>query len=154
MPTERLGVGISAIRIGVLARSRDEAIEHVGQALVETGAADPKYVQEMHERECLKSTYVGGGIAIPHGGARADHVRKPGLVVVKFLWGVDWGGHEVHTCIGIAASGLAHIGVLRSVASILTDPSRTLALREASDADMVLDLLEPAGTRPKLWGED
>ena len=37
------------------------------EALVEIGAVEPAYVDAMLERERSISTYVGEGVAIPHG---------------------------------------------------------------------------------------
>src|SRR2546422_9508644 len=49
------------------AAGRDEAIELVGQLLVGGGYVQPAYVASMKARELTMSTYVGNGVAIPHG---------------------------------------------------------------------------------------
>src|SRR2546422_6635757 len=49
------------------APGRDEAIDLVGQLLVGGGYVQPAYVASMKARELTMSTYVGNGVAIPHG---------------------------------------------------------------------------------------
>src|SRR2546430_16594586 len=49
------------------APGRDEAIDLVGQLLVGGGYVQPAYVASMKARELTMSTYVGNGVAVPHG---------------------------------------------------------------------------------------
>jgi PTS system mannitol-specific IIA component len=135
-----------AIRLHGRAADRDQAIRACGEVLVETGAVDAAYVDAMLERERSISTYVGEGVAIPHGTlASKDTVRRDALSFVRFPDTVDWGGGEpVTICIGIAAQGDGHMGILAALAEILLEPGRARALREADDPDEVLRLLQPA----------
>ncbi|WP_067604145.1 PTS sugar transporter subunit IIA [Nocardiopsis listeri] len=134
-----------AVRLGRTARDRADAIDQCGALLVELGAVDPGYVTAMHEREASIPTFVGEGVAIPHGtDASRSLVRKAALAVVQFPEGVDWGGPTVHVAIGIAASGEEHLRVLSSLAGVLTDPERAARLRSADDPDEVIELLAPA----------
>ncbi|MEO5921749.1 MAG: PTS sugar transporter subunit IIA, partial [Pseudolysinimonas sp.] len=57
----------ASIRLDATATDRDDAIRQAGAALVEAGAVDPSYVDAMLERENSVSTFVGEGVAIPHG---------------------------------------------------------------------------------------
>jgi mannitol PTS system EIIA component len=50
----------------------------------------------------------------------------------------------VTICIGIAAQGDGHIGILAALADILLEPGRAEALRAADDPEEVLRLLQPA----------
>jgi mannitol/fructose-specific phosphotransferase system IIA component len=101
-------------------------------------------VSAMHEREASVPTFVGEGVAIPHGtDASRSLVRRTALAVVQFPDGVDWGGPTVHVAIGIAASGEEHLGVLSSLAGILTDPDRAARLRAAATPSDVVELLGP-----------
>ena len=61
-----------AIRLGQRATSKEEAITMAGQVLIDEGAADDVYVKGMLAREKQISTYMGEGVAIPHG---VDEVR-------------------------------------------------------------------------------
>ncbi|NKY96376.1 PTS sugar transporter subunit IIA [Nocardiopsis alborubida] len=133
-----------AVRLGRKAADRADAIDQCGALLVELGAVEPGYVPAMHEREASIPTFVGEGVAIPHGtDASRVLVKRTALAVVQFPGGVDWGGPTVHVAIGIAASGDEHLGVLSSLAGILTDPEKAARLRSASTTSDVLELLGP-----------
>ncbi|MBR8744659.1 PTS sugar transporter subunit IIA [Nocardiopsis sp. MG754419] len=144
MPTD-LVLSTDAVRLGRTARDRADAIDQCGALLVELGAVEAGYVTAMHEREASIPTFVGEGVAIPHGtDASRALVHKAALAVVQFPEGVDWGGPTVHVAIGIAASGEEHLRVLSSLAGVLTDPEQAARLRSAGDPDEVLALLAPA----------
>ena len=49
------------------ARTREEAIAESARLLVAAGAVTPDYEAAMRERESLVSTFMGNGLAIPHG---------------------------------------------------------------------------------------
>ena len=135
-----------AIRLSEVASDRTDAITRCGNALVEIGAVDPTYVQAMLAREQSVSTYVGEGVAIPHGTlASKNAVHRDALAVLRFPAGVDWGGNPVTVCVAIAAIGDGHVEILSELAQILLDPDRAQALREATDPGDVLALLAPVG---------
>ena len=91
------------------------------------------------------STYLGEGVAIPHGTlASRNVVRRDALSFLRFPAGVDWGGDQVSVCIGIAAAGNGHVAILAQLAEVLMDPDRAAALRGAADPAEVTRLLEPA----------
>ncbi|WDZ90288.1 PTS sugar transporter subunit IIA [Nocardiopsis sp. HUAS JQ3] len=143
MPSD-LALTEDAVRLGREAADRADAIDQCGALLVELGAVEPGYVPAMHEREASIPTFVGEGVAIPHGtDASRALVKRTALAVVQFPGGVDWGGPTVHVAIGIAASGDEHLGVLSSLAGILTDPEKAARLRSADTTSDVLELLGP-----------
>jgi PTS system mannitol-specific IIA component len=135
-----------AVRLDATATGREDAIRQCGEALVRAGAVEPTYVEAMLERERSVSTYVGEGVAIPHGTLDGkDAVRHDAVSFVRFPDGVTWGEHRVVLCIGIAARGDGHVRLLSELAQILLDADRARALREAEDIDEVVRLLRPAG---------
>jgi PTS system mannitol-specific IIA component len=90
------------------------------------------------------STFVGEGVAIPHGTlAGRDLVTRDALCVVQFPEGVDWHGDEIVMCIGIAARGDGHVPILARLAELLMEPDRADALRTATTAGDVVALLTP-----------
>jgi PTS system mannitol-specific IIA component len=136
----------AAVRLDATAADRDDAIRQCGAALVRAGAVDPVYVETMIERERSVSTYVGEGVAIPHGTlAGKDVVHHDAVSFLRFPDGIGWGGEHVVLCIGIAARGDGHVRLLSELAQILMDPDRARALRETDDVDEVVRLLQPAG---------
>jgi mannitol PTS system EIIA component len=133
-----------AIRLDETAANREDAIRRSGAVLVEIGAVDPSYVEAMLARERSVSTYMGEGVAIPHGTlAGKDAVRRDALAVLRFPAGVDWGGEQVVLCVAIAARGDGHVALLAQLAEVLLDPERARALREATEVDEILRLLTP-----------
>lgn len=131
-----------AIRLGERAGSRDEAVRRCGEVLVEIGAVGPAYVEAMLEREQSVSTYIGEGVAIPHGTLNSkETVVRDALAVLAFPDGVDWGGEDVRVCVAIAAAGDGHVDILAALAEILMEPDQAARLRGATTADEVLNLL-------------
>ena len=131
-----------AVRLGRTASDKLDAVQQAGDILVEIGAVGRAYVDAMHERERSMSTYIGEGVAIPHGtdGSRM-HVNRTELSYLQFPEGVDWDGNEVKICIGIAAKGDEHVGVLAALARILIVPEQAEQLRNATSTSDVLRLL-------------
>ncbi|MGH3646002.1 MAG: PTS sugar transporter subunit IIA [Micromonosporaceae bacterium] len=145
-PAQRELLRPEAIRLAERATGRDDAIRRCGEVLVEIGAVEPAYVESMLARERSISTYVGEGVAIPHGTVKGkDTVREDALAVLRFPGGVDWGGQPVSVCMAIAATGDGHTGILGQLAEILLDPDRARTLREATEPAVVTELLAPIG---------
>ena len=72
--------------------------------LVESARSSRRTSTPMLERERGISTYVGEGVAIPHGThAGRGAVHRDALAVLRSPDGVDWDGHEVRVCVAIAA---------------------------------------------------
>ncbi len=134
-----------AIRLAEHAADQTDAIRRCGAVLIEVGAVEAAYVEAMLDRERSISTYVGEGVAIPHGTlASKDAVRRDALAVLRFPDGVDWAGQQVNVCVAIAARGNGHVALLAELAELLLDPVKAQALREATDPDEVLALMTPA----------
>ncbi len=136
-----------AVRLHCTARDKHDAIRQTGEVLLAAGAVDPGYLDAMRERERSVTTYLGEGVAIPHGTNEARAlVHRTALAYLRFPQGVDWGeGQRAHVCIGIAARDDEHLGVLSALARILLDPDKAAHLRRATTEDDVVRLLQPAG---------
>ena len=133
-----------SIRLDCTAVDRFDAVRQCGAALVAAGAVDESYVDAMIQREETVSTFVGEGVAIPHGTlAGKESVKSDALVVLRFPEGVDWEGNSVSVCVGIAAAGGGHIALLSQLAEILLDPEKAEQLRSATSAEQVYTLLTP-----------
>ncbi|MFD1713571.1 PTS sugar transporter subunit IIA [Amnibacterium flavum] len=128
-----------SIRLGLTASDRFDAVTQCGQALVATGAVAEAYVESMLKRERSVSTYIGEGVAIPHGTlAGKDSVSRPAMVVLGFTDGVDWGdGHIARVCVGIAAPAGGHVALVARLAEILLDAELAERLRSATTAEQI-----------------
>jgi mannitol/fructose-specific phosphotransferase system IIA component len=131
-----------AVRLGLRASDRFDAVRQSGDLLVKMGAVEAPYVEAMLERERQISTSLGEGFAIPHGTDESRRwIRETKLVFLQFPEGVDWGDDIVRVCVGIAAVGDEHVGLLARLAAILIDPDQAGRLREAERVDDVLEIL-------------
>ncbi len=137
------------IQLNAVAANRTDAIHKAGDLLVRSGCVLPEYVDGMLKREESMSTYLGSGVAIPHGiYENKDHVLKTGISVLQLPQGVEWdeGGEPVYLVIGIAASGDEHVGVLASLAEAVEDEAILNEMIHATDPDVILKHL---GKNPK-----
>src|SRR5438105_9758665 len=134
-----------AVRLGLHATDRFDAVAQAGRVLLDIGAVDAPYVDAMAERERSLSTFLGEGFALPHGtDASRAHVRHPAIAVLQFPDGVDWGGVTVQVAIAVASATDEHVRILAQVANVIADPDRAQQLRAATEPDAVLELLQPA----------
>lgn len=134
----------ASINLDASATSRDDAIRQAGAGLMAVGAVDAPYVDAMIDRENSVSTFMGEGVAIPHGTLAAkDSVKADALSLVRFPDGVDWDGNDVRLAFGIAAKGNGHIALLSQLATVLMDPDKAEALRNATTVERVYEMLAP-----------
>ena len=81
----------SLIRLGATPRDKNEAIRQVAALLAENGKVAPEYVEGMFVREAQENTYLGNGVAIPHGTPQSRHlIKETAIAVLQVPDGVDW----------------------------------------------------------------
>ena len=84
---------VESIVLAGTATTRDGAIGEAGRLLVACGAVEPAYVEAMYEREGSVSTYMGNGLAIPHGTNDAKSaIKRTGISFVRYPEPIDWNG--------------------------------------------------------------
>jgi PTS system mannitol-specific IIC component len=133
----------SSIVLGGRARSRDDAIDEAGRLLVSAGAVDESYVASMHDRETSVSTFMGNGLAIPHGTNDAKSaIHRTALSFVRYAEPVDWNGKPAEFVVGIAGAGDDHLALLSRIARIFTDEEQVAVLRAASTPEEVTAVLD------------
>lgn len=129
------------IRTGCKADSQEEVIRQVGQMLVDSGYVDQPYVEAMLEREKSFSTFMGNGLALPHGvEAAKKEIKASGIAVMTFPEGVDWAGNTVNVVIGIAGVGEEHLQILSVIAEKMLDEAAAEKLTNG-DVDTVYEIL-------------
>lgn len=102
------------------AESKEAAIEIVGRHMVRLGYVKEEYIEEMLQRERLLSTYIGNGVAVPHGlDSESASIRKPGIIVAQFPKGVAFEKETVHILVGIAGHGEDQVNLLSAIANIV-----------------------------------
>jgi PTS system mannitol-specific IIA component/phosphocarrier protein FPr len=136
----------NGIRLGLTATDKWDAIRQCGAVLTELGAVEDGYPETMLAREKSVSTYIGEGVAIPHGTDESRVlVRRTTLGVLQFPAGVDWDGQVANICVAIAAKGDEHVTVLSALAQILMNPEQAERLRTSASVDDVYALLASIG---------
>ena len=129
------------IRVNCEPAPKNDVIRSVGQMLADSGYVDQPYVEAMIEREKTFSTFMGSGLALPHGvEAAKKEVKASGIAVMTFPKGIDWDGNEVHVVIGIAGVGEEHLDILSASAEKMLDETAAKRLAEG-DADTVYRIL-------------
>lgn len=122
------------------------AIDEAGALLVARGAVTEDYVAAMHEREKSVSTFMGEGLAIPHGTNESKGaVQESALSVVRFPDGVDWNGNTVNWVIGIAGKNDEHLELLAGIARIFGDKERVAELNAQTTVQGVVNILSEVG---------
>lgn len=136
------------IRLSATPRNKEEAIQQVGQLLVESGCIEPGYIASMLGREQVANTYLGNGIVIPHGlPQHRDLIRRTGIAVLQVPAGVTWNpGETAHLIVGIAAKSDEHIEVLRRLTRVLGNQEQVNHLTQTSDTRDIVEAL--TGERP------
>lgn len=129
------------IKVNCKAKSQEEVIREIGQMLVDSEYVDQPYVDAMLEREKSFSTFMGNGLALPHGveAAKKD-IKASGIAVMTFPEGTTWGDNEANVVIGIAGVGEEHIRILSIIADKMLDEEVAKELING-DADKIYDLL-------------
>lgn len=131
------------IHLGAAASGKQEAIRQVAAALTSAGCVSAAYVDGMLQRELQTSTYLGNGIAIPHGTTDTrDLVLNTGVQVFQFPQGIEWGeGQTAYVVIGIAARSDEHLALLRQLTHVLSDDSIAEQLAKTTSAEELRSLL-------------
>ena len=142
--TEETGVlRIKNILTGLPSESKEDAILRAGHMLEASGYVESGYAESMLEREKVASTYMGMGLAIPHGTSETKAlVRESGIVVLQYPDGVDFGEEKARLVIGIAGAGDAHLDILAKISSALDDEEVLERLSVTSDPEDILKTLE------------
>lgn len=120
-----------------------DAIRSIAADLSAKGLVEAGYVEGMLNREAQNSTFLGNGIAIPHGTTDTrDLVKETGVAVHHFPAGVDWGdGNTVYVAIGIAAKSDEHLGILKQLTKVLSADGVEEKLKQAKTENDIIALL-------------
>ncbi|EGR0101299.1 fused PTS fructose transporter subunit IIA/HPr protein [Vibrio vulnificus] len=133
----------SDITLQQSADNKLDAIKSIAAALTAKGLVEQGYVEGMLNREAQNSTFLGNGIAIPHGTTDTrDLVQNTGVAVHHFPHGVEWGdGNKVYLAIGIAAKSDEHLGILKQLTKVLSANGVEARLQQATTEQEIIALL-------------
>ncbi len=130
------------ILTGLKTESKDDAILRAGHLLEQKGYVRKGYAEAMLKRENESTTYMGMGIAIPHGTdeAKKDIIRS-GIVILQYPEGVDFGDEKAYLIAGIAGKGDEHIEILASLGETFEDEDKLKTLMSAEDPNTIYNIL-------------
>jgi multiphosphoryl transfer protein len=129
------------IKLQASARDKTDAIRQVGMLLVQSGHMQSDYVTSMMEREKVANTYLGNGIAIPHGlPDDRELIKHTGIAVLQLPEGIEWNaGEKVHLVVGIAAKSDEHLEILANLTHVLSDEA---AIRQMATTTEPFDIIQ------------
>ncbi|BAN47384.1 phosphoenolpyruvate--protein phosphotransferase [Metapseudomonas resinovorans] len=134
------------ISMGLVAADKAGALRMLAERLEGDGLVAAGYLAGLEAREAQGSTFLGQGVAIPHGTPETrDLVFDTGVRLLQFPEGVDWGGGQiVYLAIGIAAKSDEHLRLLQLLTRALGDADLGGELRRAQTPEQILQLLQSA----------
>ncbi len=138
------------IKLDAHIASKLDAIDAAGRLLVENFAIEPGYIGSMLERERVANTFLGNGIAIPHGLPKDRNlILKTGIAIVQIPRGVEWNpGETVYLVVGIAARSDEHLQVLTNLTRLLDDAATIEKLRNTNDPNTIIEqMAHPPGAQ-------
>ena len=131
------------VLLGAQAADKVDAIRQAGEVLIKAGCVAPAYVDGMLARERVMSTYLGSGIAIPHGElADLQSVYHTGVSVLQLPKGIEWEpGERAYLVIGLASIDQEHVQVLTNLVELLQAPETITQLVQATDPMVIVERL-------------
>ena len=138
------------IRLQQRATDKESAIRAAGQLLADAGCIDPAYIDSLLRRETVANTFLGHGVAIPHGMGEDRHlIRQTGIAVLQFPDGLEWHpGQTTHLVFAIAAQSDEHITLLRRLTRLLNDDARLRHLFTTQNAEELVAALSSDAPAP------
>lgn len=136
------------VRLGAAPHNREDAVRAAGALLAQAGHVLPAYVDSLLQREKLANTFLGQGVAIPHGMIEDRHlVQSTGLAVLQVPAGVRWGADakQAHLVVAIAAASDEHIAVLRRLTRLMRDQALMQRLVTTHDPQDIVRALTDDG---------
>lgn len=132
------------IILNVASESKDKAIERVGNILINRGYVKANYIEGMKAREEEVTTYMGNGVAIPHGmNEYKKEIIESGIVIAQYPNGVDFGeGNIAYIVIGIAGKGEEHMEILSKIALTVQYEENVERLTNAKTPEEIIKIIE------------
>lgn len=124
--------------------SKEEATIMAGEILLKNGYVEKEYIDSMLEKLETQSfaTYIGNGVAIPHGMAEgSQYVKHTGISVIQVPEGVLWNEEMAYVIVGIAANSDDHMEVLSALADAIEEEDDAKKLWKETSSENIFNLL-------------
>lgn len=130
------------IKLNASFDTKEDAIKAAGEILYNGGYVEKEYIQDMLNREKIVTTYVGNGLAIPHGIANSEKsILYSGLSFIQIPNGVSFGDEKAYSIIGIAGKDGEHLELLGKIAMIFFNVQKAGRFKQATSKKEILALL-------------
>lgn len=134
-------VAASVVYFGLPSTNKEAAIRLAGEKLVENDLVETPYIESMLAKEKSDMTYIGNGIAIPHGlNEDKKFVKESGIVILHFPQGIQYDEQQVFLLIGIAGKDDEHLTLLQDIAIKLSDQMFVESLVQSTSQEEFLSL--------------
>ncbi|RBW68503.1 PTS sugar transporter subunit IIA [Bacillus taeanensis] len=132
------------ILLNMKAKDKWEAIEQVGNVLAKRGNVSIDYIDEMKQREQAFSTYLGNGVAIPHGiDSKSNRIKKAGIVIAQYPDGIAFSDtQKAYIVIAIAGKGDNQLSTLSRLAEIVEQKDKVNQLIHAENEEEVVEVFK------------
>lgn len=131
------------VRMNAKANTKEEALQLLADILHEDGLTHGDYLQGLKNREAKAPTYLGQGVAIPHGTPDSRSlIYNTGVRLVHFSNGVIWNdaGDKVYLAAVIAAKSDEHLDILKLLTRTLSDNVED-KIKNAQTADELIAII-------------
>ncbi|MBI0156381.1 MULTISPECIES: PTS sugar transporter subunit IIA [Gilliamella] len=125
--------------------TKQDAIKAVSENMIKAGLVKPDYTQSMFDRDLQISTFLGNGIAIPHGTTdKRDSVIQTGLKVIYYPDGINWDedNNIAYVVIGIAAKSNEHLDILRQLTRAVIAEDTIKRIQSVKKPEELLTILQ------------
>lgn len=138
-----LALDTQHVRMNQHAVDKAQALQCLVDILVEDRLVTPEYIQGLIGREQQSATYLGQGIAIPHGTPQSrQYILETGVRLAHFPEGVVWDGeNKIYLAVVIAAKSDEHLQVLQILTRALLDDVSE-RVKNAESAQHIIELLQ------------
>lgn len=142
---------VQIVQLNVTASSKEEVIEQATQLLVTNNCVEPAFAQSMKDRETRANTFLGRGIAIPHGIAEDRHlIKQDGVAILQIPQGVEWNpGQIAYMVVAISAQTDGHITLLQTLTGLLQNEEQLQQLFQTDDEQLIVTSLNKASEEPE-----
>ena len=125
--------------------SKSEAIQDVAENMIKSGLVKDDYTQAMFDRDAQISTFLGNGIAIPHGTTdKRNSVIETGLKVIYYPQGIKWDedNNIAYVVVGIAAKNNEHLDILRQLTRAVIAENTIERIQSVKKPEELLTILQ------------
>ncbi|WP_078055085.1 PTS sugar transporter subunit IIA [Erysipelothrix larvae] len=130
------------IELNMAFQTKEDSIRYAGRKLVERGYVVEPYIETMIQRDILTTTYIGNGVAIPHGTDEArDFILKSGIVVLQVPQGIEYNGECATVIFGIAGKNNTHMDILSQIAIVCSNEDNVKRITNAESKEEIIQIL-------------